>query len=101
MMNRVVLVGRIANDLELKYTSTGNNSAYVRFSLAVNRSFTNNSGEREADFISCVAWNAQAENLCRFMKKGSMIGVDGRIQTGSYQADDGSGDVGGGNDGGR
>jgi len=87
MINNVVLVGRLTKDPELKRTQS--NISYVRFTLAVNRNFTNQSGETEADFISCVVWRNQAENLARFMRKGSQIGVQGRIQTGSYEAEDG------------
>ncbi|WP_342510538.1 single-stranded DNA-binding protein [Sporosarcina sp. FSL K6-1522] len=87
MINRVVLVGRLTKDPELKYTQTG--IAVCRFTLAVNRAFQNASGEREADFVSCVAWRKQAENIANFLKKGSLAGVDGRIQTGSFQGQDG------------
>ena len=88
MINRVVLVGRLTRDPELKYTTNG--IANLRFTVAVNRAFTNQSGERQADFISCVAWRAQAENMAKFLRKGSLIGVEGRIETGSYQAQDGT-----------
>ena len=87
MINRVVLVGRLTRDPELRYTT--NNIANLRFTVAVNRQFTNQNGERQADFINCVAWRAQAENMARFLKKGSLIGVEGRIETGSYQGQDG------------
>jgi len=88
MINRVVLVGRLTRDPELKYTANG--IANLRFSVAVNRSFTSQNGERQADFINCVAWRGQAENMAKFLRKGSLIGVEGRIETGSYQAQDGS-----------
>jgi len=87
MINRVVLVGRLTKDPELKYTQTG--IAVTRFTLAVNRAFQSASGEREADFISCVAWRKQAENVANFLKKGSLVGIDGRIQTGSFEGQDG------------
>ena len=87
MINRVVLVGRLTRDPELRYTT--NNIANLRFTVAVNRQFSSQSGERQADFISCVAWRVQAENMARFLKKGSLIGVEGRIETGSYQGQDG------------
>ena len=87
MINRVVLVGRLTKDPELKYTQTG--IAVTRFTLAVNRAFQSASGEREADFISCVAWRKQAENIANFLRKGSLVGVDGRIQTGSFEGQDG------------
>ena len=88
MINRVVLVGRLTRDPELKYTTNG--IANLRFSIAVNRTFTSQNGERQADFINCVAWRGQAENMAKFLRKGSLIGVEGRIETGSYQAKDGS-----------
>ncbi|MBN2604203.1 MAG: single-stranded DNA-binding protein [Bacilli bacterium] len=88
MINRVILVGRLTKDPELRYT-TGNISV-AKFTLAVNRTFTSGAnGEKEADFIQCVVWRKQAENLARFVKKGSLIGVEGRIQTGSYDDKDG------------
>jgi single-strand DNA-binding protein len=87
MINRTVLVGRLTKDLELRYTSS--NIAYTRFTVAVNRTFAGPNGEREADFISCIAWRRQAENMARFVKKGSLIGVEGRIQTGSYDDQNG------------
>ena len=87
MINRVILVGRITKDPEMKQTQS--NIAVVSFTLAVNRQFTDSSGERQADFIQCVVWRKQAENLARFVKKGSLVGVEGRIQTGSYDDKDG------------
>ena len=87
MINRVVLVGRLTKDPELRYTSS--NIPVSKFTLAVNRTFAGPSGEREADFIQCVVWRKQAENLARFVRKGSLIGVEGRIQTGSYDDKDG------------
>ncbi|MGG2105521.1 single-stranded DNA-binding protein [Lysinibacillus pakistanensis] len=86
MINRVVLVGRLTTDPELRYTPNG--IASCKFRVAVNRSFKNE-GEQQADFISCVAWRKQAENLANFMKKGNLIGLEGRIQTGSYEGQDG------------
>lgn len=88
MINQTVLVGRITRDPELKRTQS--NISYVRFTLAVNRSYKDESGETQADFISCIAWRTQAENLARFMKQGSQIGLVGRIQTGSYESDKGT-----------
>lgn len=87
MLNRVVLVGRLTRDPDLRYTPSG--VAVANFNIAVNRPFSNQQGEREADFINCVAWRRQAENLANFMKKGSLIGVDGRIQTRRYEGQDG------------
>lgn len=83
MLNRVVLVGRLTKDPELRYTPNG--AAVATFTLAVNRTFTNQSGEREADFINCVTWRRQAENVANFLKKGSLAGVDGRLQTRNYE----------------
>lgn len=85
MINRVVLVGRLTKDIELSYTPQGN--AKVQFTLAVNRSFANQSGEREADFIQIQAWRKQAENAANYLKKGSLVGIDGKIQSGSYERD--------------
>ena len=85
-MNRTTLVGRLTKDPELRYTPSG--VATVRFTIAVNRQFKTE-GQPEADFINCVAWRKTAENLANFQKKGNLIGVDGRIQTGSYEGQDG------------
>lgn len=87
MINRVVLVGRLTKDPELRYTPSG--VAMARFTLAVNRTFSNQSGEREADFINCIVWRKQAENTANYLKKGNLAGVEGRIQTGSYEGQDG------------
>ncbi|MFJ7935426.1 single-stranded DNA-binding protein [Sporosarcina sp. NPDC096371] len=87
MINRVVLVGRLTKDPELKYTQTG--VAVTRFTLAVNRTFSSQSGEREADFINCVTWRKQAENTANFLRKGSLAGIEGRIQTSSFDGQDG------------
>lgn len=87
MMNRVVLVGRLTKDPELRYTPNG--VAVATFTLAVGRTFTNQQGEKETDFINCVVWKRPAENVANFLKKGSLAGVDGRIQTRNYEAKDG------------
>ena len=87
-MNRVCLVGRLTAEPELRYT--GSNIPYARFSLAVNRTFNNAQGEREADFINIVVWRRQAENVANYLDKGSQVSIEGRIQTGSYTAQDGS-----------
>lgn len=87
MLNRVVLVGRLTKDPDLRYTASG--VAVANFTIAVNRPFSNQQGEREADFINCVIWRKPAENLANYMGKGSLIGVDGRIQTRSYDNQDG------------
>jgi single-strand DNA-binding protein len=87
MMNRVVLVGRLTKDPELKYLANG--TPVATMTLAVNRPFSNQQGEREADFINVVVWRKPAENAANYLKKGSLAGVDGRIQTRSYEGQDG------------
>ena len=87
MLNSVVLVGRLTKDAELRYTP--NNQAVATFSLAVNRPFKNQNGDREADFINCVILRQQAENLANWAKKGALIGITGRIQTRSYEKQQG------------
>lgn len=82
-MNTVQLVGRLTKEVDLRYTAS--NIATGKFTLAVNRSFTNQNGEREADFINCVIWRKAAENLSSFTRKGSQIGIEGRIQTRNYE----------------
>nr|DAP53862.1 MAG TPA: Single strand binding protein [Caudoviricetes sp.] len=82
MINNTVLVGRLTKDVELRYTPS--NVAVATFTLAVNRTFKNENGERETDFINCVMWRQQAENLANWCKKGALIGITGRIQTRSY-----------------
>ena len=86
-MNNVSLVGRITKDPELR--TIGSGSVTTNITVAVNRRFTGQNGEREADFISCVVWNKQAENVCKYCSKGSLVGVTGRIQTRSYDGQDG------------
>ena len=83
MINNVVLVGRMTRDADLRYTPS--NQAVATFTLAVNRNFKNQAGEREADFINCVIWRQQAENLANWAKKGTLVGVTGRIQTRNYE----------------
>lgn len=83
MLNNVSLVGRMTRDAELRYTAS--NQAVATFTLAVNRNFKGQNGEREADFINCVIWRQQAENLANWAKKGALIGITGRIQTRSYE----------------
>ncbi|WP_349408994.1 single-stranded DNA-binding protein [Pseudalkalibacillus sp. SCS-8] len=87
MINRIILVGRLTKDPELRYTPNG--VAVANFTLAVNRPFTNQQGDREADFINIVVWRRQAENAANFLKKGSLAGVDGRLQTRSYENNEG------------
>ncbi|CAI2618554.1 Single-stranded DNA-binding protein A [Apilactobacillus kunkeei] len=83
MINRTILTGRLTKDAELRYSQSGN--AVANFTLAVNRAFTNQQGEREADFINCVIWRKSAENFANFTHKGSLVGIDGRIQTRNYE----------------
>ena len=83
MINRTVLIGRLTKDVEIRHTAKGD--AVASFTVAVNRQFTNSQGEREADFINCVMWRKAAENFANFTRKGSLVGIDGRIQTRSYE----------------
>ena len=87
-MNRVSLVGRITRDPELRTSASG--ISFTSFAIAVNRAMPGPHGERIADFINCIAFNKQAENLARFIKKGGLIGVEGKLQTRRYQAADGT-----------
>lgn len=87
-MNRVLLIGRLTTKPELRYT--GSNLPYTKFSIAVNRNFTNNQGQREADFINVTVWRKQAENVCNYLDKGSKVAIEGRIQTGSFDDKDGN-----------
>jgi len=87
MINRVILVGRLTKDPE--YRQTPNGVSVATFTLAVNRSFTNSQGEREADFINVVVFRKQAENVSKYLSKGSLAGVDGRIQSRSYENKEG------------
>jgi len=86
MINRTVLVGRLTKDPELRYTQS--NAAVAKFTLAVNRIYKTQNNE--ADFIQCVVWNKQAENVDKYVHKGSLVGVEGRIQTGSYDDKNGN-----------
>lgn len=83
MINNVVLVGRLTADPNLRYTASG--TGVATFTLAVNRNFTNQDGNREADFINCVIWRKSAETLANYARKGTLIGVTGRIQTRNYE----------------
>ena len=83
-MNKAILIGRLTRDPELRYTSS--NRAVCQFTVAIDRPFTNQaSGTREADFINCVIWRQQAENLSNWAKKGTLVGITGRIQTRHYE----------------
>ena len=87
-MNKVCLIDRLTSKPELRYT--GANLPYTRFTLAVNRTFNNAQGQKETDFIGIVVWRKQAENVCNYLDKGSLVSVEGRIQTGSYDDKDGN-----------
>ena len=87
-MNKVMLIGRLTKDPEL--TTTANGISVCKFSLAVDRKFTNENGEREADFINIVVWRGLAENCNKYLRKGNKAGIVGSIQTRTYDAQDGS-----------
>jgi single-strand DNA-binding protein len=86
-MNNVILIGRLTRDPELRTTANGTST--TAFSLAVD-GYRNANGEVHTDFINIVVWNKQAENVCKFVKKGSQVGIQGRISTRSYDAQDGT-----------
>ena len=88
MINRVVLVGRLTKDPEFRTTPNG--VSIANFTIAVNRTFTNAQGEREADFINCVVFRKQAENVNNYLSKGQLAGIDGRIQSRSYENKEGN-----------
>ena len=83
MINRVILVGRITRDPELRKTSSGIST--VSFTLACNRRFSNSQGGQDADFINCVAWRQSADFMANYVRKGALLGVEGRIQTRNYK----------------
>ncbi|NLZ27985.1 MAG: single-stranded DNA-binding protein [Firmicutes bacterium] len=87
MLNRVILIGRLTRDPELRYTPSG--AAVATFTLAVDRHFTNQHGEREADFIRIVVWRKLAETCANYIEKGRLVGVEGRLQTRSYDDKEG------------
>ena len=87
-MNRAIIIGRLTKNPESRTTSSG--IASTTFTVAVSRPFTSQNGEREADFLNCVAWRKQAENIAKYCTKGSQVAVEGRIQTRTYDAQDGS-----------
>lgn len=87
-MNKAMLIGRLVKDPELKMTETSKREV-CQFTIAVNRPYTNEDGERQADFINCVVWDKLAENLAKYQKKGNQIAVEGRIQTRNYEDKDG------------
>ncbi|MEN9406030.1 MAG: hypothetical protein RLZ12_314 [Bacillota bacterium] len=87
MLNKAILVGRLTKDPELRYTASG--VALSRFTIALDRRFTNQQGERTTDFINIVTWRGLAENCAKYLRKGSLAGIDGRIQTGKYENQEG------------
>lgn len=87
MINNAILIGRLTSDAELRYTPS--NIATAQFNIACNRNFKNANGEYDADFINCVMWREQAERFCNWTKKGMLVGITGRIQTRSYEGNDG------------
>lgn len=86
--NNVNLIGRLTKDPELKMTSGG--QPMVRFTIAVNRDYKNKDGVREADFITCIAWRGQAESIAKYVRKGSLVGINGRLQTNRFEREDGT-----------
>lgn len=88
MLNRATFTGRLTKDVDLRYTQGG--TAVGSFILAVDRNFKNGNGDREADFINCVIWRKPAENFANFVHKGSLVGLDGRIQTRNYENNQGT-----------
>lgn len=87
MINNVTLIGWLTRDAELRHTPS--NIATAQFNIACNRNFKNTNGEYDADFINCVMWREQAERFCNWTKKGMLVGITGRIQTRSYEGNDG------------
>lgn len=87
-MNKAILVGRLTRDPELRTTPSG--MSITRFTIAVSEPFTNRNGERETNFISCSAFGRQADNISKYCRKGSLVSAEGRIRTGSYDAQDGT-----------
>ena len=87
MINNVCLVGRLTRPVDLRYTQNG--TAFGSFSLAIDRTYKNQAGENETDFINCVIWRNSAVNLSNFTKKGSLLGVEGRLQTRNYENHEG------------
>lgn len=87
-MNKIILTGRLTRDPE--FTTTQNGVSVVRFALAVQRKYANDAGERECDFINCVAWRGLAETINKYCRKGDKIGIAGEVQTRNYEAQDGT-----------
>jgi single-strand DNA-binding protein len=89
-MNRVVLIGRLTKDIDLRYTNSQDSKAVGSFTLAVNKDFKNAQGQTEADFINCVVWGKRAETMAEYIKKGQRVAVEGRWQTRTYDNDAGN-----------
>lgn len=87
MINNCILIGRMVRNAELRRTQQGD--AVASFTLAVNRNYTTRDGQQQADFINCIVWKKQAENIVKYCSKGSLVGVEGRIQTRSYENNQG------------
>jgi single-strand DNA-binding protein len=87
MVNQVILVGRLTKDPELRYTADG--TAVANVTLAVSRNFRNSAGEIDTDFVNCTLWRKTAENTANYCRKGSIVGVTGRIQTRFYENQEG------------
>ena len=86
-MNKAILIGRLTRDPEIRYTQT--NRAVAQFAIAIDRPFTNQEGEKEADFLNIVVWDKQAENAGKYIHKGSKVAIEGRIQSRSYENEKG------------
>lgn len=87
MMNKIILIGRLTKDVELRYTTS--NRACASFTIAVNRTYTNQDGKRESDFINIVAWDKLGENVSKYTHKGSLVAIEGRLQVRSYENQEG------------
>ena len=88
MLNRVILIGRLTAKPELRYTES--NLPYARFTVAVNRNFRNNDGQAETDFINVIVWRKQAENVCNFLDKGSLVMIEGSLSVNNYEDSEGN-----------
>lgn len=87
-MNKIILIGRLTRDVEMRYSTNNNNTAIARYTLAVNRPYKQNGGQ-EADFLPCIAFGKTAEFAEKYLAKGMRVAIEGRIQTGSYTNRDG------------
>lgn len=87
MMNKIILIGRLTKDVEVRYTTS--NRACASFTIAVSRTYTNQDGKRESDFINIVAWDKLGENVSKYTHKGSLVAIEGRLQVRSYENQEG------------